>query len=625
MNAADSNPPPPKVSAEEGRRFLDKGLESVKAQEWSLAAGYFAKARESDPWSAAAIFNLGLVNAKAGHELPAMAWLHAYLAASPAASNVPAVREEIERLKSQLRAKVKRMLETSSDGAIKLQDQNQKNDALNLLYLAKAIAGDIQGAVATRRLDSYYKDRSEAELQSGVWFFHAKGLARAGDETAVRDALAHTDSKDDAWRELSGALLSEGELLAARKAARQIENREIKSSALAEIDEALVFEGDLVPAETDLPNLDQNARSKVQGALSLKLAEMGKVAAAAVLAREISATNIEFILQLKARALATVAIEHLRLGDSANAKATAREILTLGSKINTPYDAHSSVVAAAILGNYQGANAVIGQLDNRGFFPFIRDEHLARLAFVQVMSGDLNSAEETARRARQPIGSQKSAGAPEWWIADALIAKGQIERAMEYLPKTRLNLPASLLARVAGAYMKTGKMDKAESAFDLMPLSSTDPDWGPPPKVWLLRFKLASLIEMVEAYQRKGSPKDATRILATAIHNCQDRALLSDSAIAKHYERIARLEEELGDTAGAHATTEFLPSSAVRNWVRLAEDIGRFQRYADTEEALRSEAKDKTTKDLVNLISEVAYKLAEQLYRIEAYEKRFPR
>src|ERR1043166_5831862 len=156
MNAADSNPPPPKVSAEEGRRFLDKGLESVKAQEWSLAAGYFAKARESDPWSAAALFNLGLVNAKAGHERPAMAWLHAYLAASPAASNVPAVREEIERLKSQLRAKVKRMLETSSDGAIKLQDQHQKNDALNLLYLAKAIAGDIQGAVATRRLDSYY-------------------------------------------------------------------------------------------------------------------------------------------------------------------------------------------------------------------------------------------------------------------------------------------------------------------------------------------------------------------------------------------------------------------------------------------------------------------------------------
>jgi tetratricopeptide (TPR) repeat protein len=106
---------PPQAQAE-----LDRGLAAAEQKQWVLAIKHFAEAQNTAKTSPQVLFNLGLAHDKAGHELAALAWLQAYLAAAPRADNANAIRKEIVRLDVATEAKINTLAKLAMDAANKM-------------------------------------------------------------------------------------------------------------------------------------------------------------------------------------------------------------------------------------------------------------------------------------------------------------------------------------------------------------------------------------------------------------------------------------------------------------------------------------------------------------------------
>ncbi len=90
---------------------LDRGLAAAESSQWDIALAAFNDAWEEEPLSPVVFYNLGLANAKAGNPVPAVAWLEAYLAALPSATNGKQVRIVIAKLEVQAEIEMNKLFE----------------------------------------------------------------------------------------------------------------------------------------------------------------------------------------------------------------------------------------------------------------------------------------------------------------------------------------------------------------------------------------------------------------------------------------------------------------------------------------------------------------------------------
>ncbi len=132
----------------------DLGNAAFDEKDWDGAVGHFDAARKIDARNPKILFNLGLSHSKAGHELPAIAWLEAYLALVPGDARAADIRKEITRLTAAAESKTSRMLKAARDACDQLQE-NGSWDGEEKHYLLKSLAdafmlyGDDARALAT--------------------------------------------------------------------------------------------------------------------------------------------------------------------------------------------------------------------------------------------------------------------------------------------------------------------------------------------------------------------------------------------------------------------------------------------------------------------------------------------
>jgi tetratricopeptide (TPR) repeat protein len=141
---AQTNTPAPLPPA--AQEALNKGIIAAKVPDYPLAIRFFEDARKIAPTAPVIYMNLGIAESKMpGRELRAIAWLGAYLAASPDAPNAAAVKEQIAVLEVRNQSNLLRLIKTVQDAA----NQTSVNKSENLCFVARlwVKVGNISEAV----------------------------------------------------------------------------------------------------------------------------------------------------------------------------------------------------------------------------------------------------------------------------------------------------------------------------------------------------------------------------------------------------------------------------------------------------------------------------------------------
>jgi len=201
---------------------MEKGLEAAGKKDWASAISYFSQAYEANPQDTTILYNLGLSNAKAGYELPAICWFRAYLAFSPQKpANSEAVLDQIFALETSVEKKARKIILESVDMVRDIPARNEhdekyeisRNWALIGLMSLQAEAGDKQGALQAKerislskflrgemeeRRIAYSEELENQMLQDQInafndeiWFGYAKSLAWGGDIEGAKDAISN--------------------------------------------------------------------------------------------------------------------------------------------------------------------------------------------------------------------------------------------------------------------------------------------------------------------------------------------------------------------------------------------------------------------------------------------------
>ncbi|MDI1320867.1 MAG: hypothetical protein PSW75_11850 [bacterium] len=212
---------------------LSKGVIAAKVPDYLLAIRYFEEARKLAPDAPIIYLNLGLAESKIpGRELRAMAWFGAYLAASPAAANAAAVKEQIAVLDVKNLGDLSRLIRTAEDAAKQFVDDSSRD--LALLYVAElwAQSGDFE--MAFEVVDSI----KDASRKSQTHYLIAEVQVKAGD---IPDAQRTAGSIKDAYYKtraqaaIAKAQAEAGNIAGAQNSANSIGKSAMKSRALRSI------------------------------------------------------------------------------------------------------------------------------------------------------------------------------------------------------------------------------------------------------------------------------------------------------------------------------------------------------------------------------------------------------
>ena len=173
----------------DAEKAFQRGVIAAQQAQWTTALRYFEEARKAAPEQPQILFNLGLAESKLpGRELRASAWLRAYLAANPGASNAKAVRELIDALDVRLEGTIENILRQTRDLAVKIPEKYDRNSALRKVGEKQAAMGDVQAAKETAA-----KIAPEAPTDIGGV---AVAIAEAGNVAAARQILEGMSSQD---------------------------------------------------------------------------------------------------------------------------------------------------------------------------------------------------------------------------------------------------------------------------------------------------------------------------------------------------------------------------------------------------------------------------------------------
>lgn len=136
--------------------LYNAGIEAAGREDWRVAIAYFTAAHQRAHLVPRYMYNLGLAHARAGNEVPAIAWLAAYLVAEPTAPNRAAIWTQIAELEAAAQRKASmlwdRAIAASNEvPALPLPNsplETQRYIALSGLLQNARSAGDLSGAHA---------------------------------------------------------------------------------------------------------------------------------------------------------------------------------------------------------------------------------------------------------------------------------------------------------------------------------------------------------------------------------------------------------------------------------------------------------------------------------------------
>lgn len=619
LAAAQETTPP--ALPPEAQQAFDRGLKAVQQQEWDLAIRYFTDANTTAPYASTVLFNLGLAHARAGHELPAIAWLQAYLAATPQAPNAEAIRAEIERLKTVTQGKMNTIFQTTIADAQQLDPSKGDLDdsALICVVVCQAYVGDVEGAIATYKLANSQKEVSTSQC----WSLFSEELISNGDLEGAQEALENvTEAKeqDEVWGDIFYAMLKSGDIEAARNAAQKIHDADKRGKLLRELrikvlektvnENARKGDFDFVPVEELLPLLE-NDLGRIRQLVSIA-EQQGKFKDAEgksqTINRALKLARAEQKPSERASLLVDIAWNLFDQGEFSSAKAIAKEALACGvpawwyeldekekANIKVIYST-DAVRAHAILGNVSEALALIRSIKPIPCEGCPRNWNLGFLAYTQAMYGDLKGARQTEAIAASILDNlekdnlEKDCGMVQSRLADAQLKKGDPVGALETLKRSRraaYNFD-EICGKVFEHLMTEGQVSKA--------------------------MEVTKLIG--EVARRK------------------EKAHQNHGGVAREYVRemgrirITQAAEraEAGRPEAAQGTTNFVH---VGKWIALAIEVSADERTGDLEKALKdaAEAKGrfayaKTAKDRIVCLASVARYQGSTLNKIIALERK---
>ena len=203
--AAFAQQPPTSALSPEAQESVNKGILAANGQDYPLALRYFQNARKIAGDAPEVLFNLGLAESKIpGQELRAICWFGAYLAAAPGATNVAAVKQEIDALDVKSQGTISRLVNSAQTAASKLPPGDARNQALSRVVVLWLISGDsAQALTVAGNLDSTWKQKTADSLRqlpspetlSATTFSVADWANKPGDDPVFLDLAGYLKSQ----------------------------------------------------------------------------------------------------------------------------------------------------------------------------------------------------------------------------------------------------------------------------------------------------------------------------------------------------------------------------------------------------------------------------------------------
>lgn len=577
--------PGPQSLTETGdyKQAFDKGMKAAEKEKWDLAIRYFSEAQTKAPLNPSILYNLGLAHAKADHELAAIAWLEAYLAAAPKAQNKKEVQEEISQLERSNEEKVKRIYKTALETARQIRDESEKDSALSYISSSQAVAGDIEGSLAIDKLRN-------ASNASFLWSIYAQTLAEAGDLSGSKAALSHVSEsghRDDVWLAVSNTLIRQGFLNAAWAAAMKIISPTKRSEAIRAIGHSAVWKSDFMWVEPALSVMYKEDSPLVLLQIVRKQILSGERARALQ-----TANRIEDPL-VKTLGLAMIGFGLLRHGTILELNSIQQEIRSL---IETQL--HAS------------------QKHDR---PNVID--LLEIAAIQLALNDSEGAGKTART----ILGLKGLDEAEAAIAEALLLKGKIDEALDFLlnwKKGRFeeddpigSFYVFVLQAIKESYLTNGDLTSAEKTIAMYPD---------------IVSRVAAILDLVDAYRKKQIYSEADRLLDAATFSIAEKLdPLKGIGALSLLERISTFRTEIGNQVDLKPQP-YSPGLIV--WLGIARFLSQDENVVNLNKALKEAVKDYSSKgepveakDILKKISDVGRNLGLYQLDIQGLEKKLAR
>jgi tetratricopeptide (TPR) repeat protein len=620
------------------REAFERGVLAAEQQQLPLALRYFKQAQDAAPFVPGVLFNLGLTHGKLGHELIAIAWLRAYLAATPGAANAGAVRREITRLDVVAEGKIGLVLQEALKAASLTKN---RQEAMKNVRWRQASVGDIDEAVkgGTRMADAWFAYALAVAKAGLVEKAHAASGRLFDPELRSRVYFALATQFTDGLGDCTGEGLSSREARAAWDAVDRIEDRAIKTSAFP-----YVFCHDLRPenlraAEANLVELfskqfESGMRAVYGDVFALDSMIGARREQGDRLLRELlrryavagdfaSATRIvDWALRADPEpgasyALSVVVDAQLRQGDLEGAKATARKVVAA-----TKHRALRAL-AEVVLGNTGPArelmaaagcrsNAMAGGVTS---WYHLHQPRVSWIVLTQMLLGDRAAAEAALSWAGCPADSMSSA------IAAARLANGDVAGAVRslkeeeaFLQSTRYFAPEQVWPTVS--YL----LRRARSAAEIAAIEKLIPPTLRPEDAWA---RVRVLTAVADAYAERQAQADARRALVEAGRQLV-KANTLDRVHAADVRRILKAAAAADNGALARdvqALVDRQPSPLVVRLVKMALDLSADEDTADIAKAVRT-AGAESSQGAAEQLSYVAERLGHRMFVLRALGER---
>jgi tetratricopeptide (TPR) repeat protein len=612
---AATKPVPPAA-----REAFERGLAAAEQQQWPLAIRYFREARNAagshfgdDERAALAwpalLYNLGLAHGKAGQELPAIAWLHAYLAAAPQAPNAEAVRKEIIRLDVATEAKIARIMR-EADASTSAADKGEADFRAGTARLFQAAGGDVEGAI---------KRGVRSDM---AWSKYAESLARAGWVERAEEAVQRISDPEARDRLYSSYMVtgvlgrstpqtptSRREFDLARAFATRIGDPGRRATSVVLLLSKDFRAGDFPLAETTLIELRSPGVSAPETKSGELLLAMIKTA---VTAKDFEAArgSADRLLKLRAwgmpaqtpnpvfDAVTMIPAAQLAQGDVNGAKAMAAK---LAPSTTGPMRA----ALQAVLGTYESAREFVRTLSCGDDGRELKRRLVEWVIFVEVTTGAVPAAKTTATTT-PPCGATPTTNRHDYVgaLINALVRRGDLRGAAA---AAKENAGVADPLALADLIRRAVGRDALVAIEQAVPLLVTD-------EYARSRIRLV----LAEAYAARGATGDAERLRVEAARFLLVRPEYAPDVPSKMIATMARALEQSGDAAAARIMSGLARRDLVGEWLSKAQELSSREVAVDLPTALKTATQGKPSSEAAQELAFVGVKLAEEWFALRA-------
>jgi len=640
----------PSELTDDARHSFEEGMAAEKRAAWKDARKSFLTAVgiQEHP---AIYYNLGFVEAQAGHEPAAIAWLDVFLMAVPDTPNAESIRDEVKRLKASCKEKVLTLVKEAGD----IDPSNRGDEVENSAAVLWGYTGFVDEPQAVGYLlqvddvtdakvflDKHRPDDGDSEF-SIKQFDDAvrevvRYLAKKGDFTEAKRYAATTISADG--KEQTDAIL---------KAASELKDypTRLRSRSPDSVSDATL--------NRLLEKYGSQDGQVFQEIFQMLLDSGNFVAARSWAARPKWKSRLDRGNNLRFAALCA-----LRTGDRRLAKDIAREILEMHNdeskhpEVAVGVASEDQAVSLVILGEYNRAMSLLDYEVRFDMLPFHfsystqfdgystyfssvlgKYELLATCAFAAAMARDYDQALQFAHIAKTKLSHGQYLATSH--IAYALILQQKWDAAKRVIDGLPLNAEedfqpfiwkTQLLGQIISQQIGQGKLAEAEAFFRDIP---TPEEWkdGWPTGV---AFRIRALLALAKGYQNR--PRGISNQAASA---GAVRCINEASSTIRNYLRNAHYQEkdpahlygleEAVNAAKARivgpgaVASSSLPPKKLRTWINLAMEFSTDELLSVEPEKYLKEIREAPAHSIAPSLGAWAKKYGDGLLRIEMAER----